>query len=172
MMFLLSVISFTLTAGLTVTAHVFDLPPSFVVTVMVADPAPRGLTAQFASLGVNEITPVLGLETKDQDTLLSVASDGETVAVNEPGAPPTVRASELWFSATSPTATFLLPPPPQAMNGKNSSNAANEKKRCFLTIFSYRIIDKKPSFGKSRARIRWRMKRLEKARRDIDIHSS
>jgi copper chaperone CopZ len=86
--------------AVTVTAQVAVLPPSAVVTVIVAFPAATGVTTPEM---LTDATEVL-LEA--QVTLLFVAFDGLTVAVSVPVAPPTVNESVVGLNVTPVTATF------------------------------------------------------------------
>jgi hypothetical protein len=86
----------------TVAAQLAVLPPSEVVTVMVADPAATGETTPLALTVATEALLV------DQVTLSSVASEGLTVAVRAPVAPPTARLRLVGLRLTPVTETELL----------------------------------------------------------------
>lgn len=62
--------------ALTVTEHVACFPPSFVITVIVADPAALAVTTPELETVATEVL------LEDQDTDLSVAFEGVTVAVS------------------------------------------------------------------------------------------
>ena len=82
---------------LTVTVQVAVLPPSAVVTVMVAEPALTAVTFPLAS------TVATAVLLDAQVTALSVAPLGATVAVSR-SEPPTVRVVLVLFSVTPVTA--------------------------------------------------------------------
>ena len=86
-------------AAFTVTAHVAVLAPSFVLTVIVAEPA------AFAVTTPEEDTVATEVLLEDQVTDLSVAFDGVTVAVKV-SVSPTVMERELLFRLTPVTDTF------------------------------------------------------------------
>ena len=81
--------------GFTVTWHTALLPPAD--AVMLAEPSPTAFTTPLDTVA----TLVLEL---DQVTSLSVALEGETVALRLT-VPPTARVIEVWFNDTLETAT-------------------------------------------------------------------
>ena len=105
---------------LTVTEQVADLPPA--EAVIVAEPSATAVT--FPPLTV--ATDVFEL---DQVTVLSVAFEGATVAVNVT-VPPISSVTELWLRVTPVTATVVLPPPPPppGVGLKGSSLGVQPKK--------------------------------------------
>ena len=101
MLLLSSLMPVTLTsAAFTVTLQVAVLPPSLVVTVMVASPSAFALTLPLSS------TVATASLSDAQLTLLSVASSGFTVAVRVASSP-TIRVSSLLSRLTLSTATPL-----------------------------------------------------------------
>ncbi len=83
----------------TVTEHVAFFPPSFVVTVIVADPAALAvITPELETVATDVLL-------EDQVTDLSVASEGVTVAVNV-WVSPTVIDNDVLFRLTPVTETF------------------------------------------------------------------
>ena len=85
-------------AAVTVTLQVAVLLPSLVVTVMVAEPALTAVTLPFSS------TVATALSEDFQETVLSVASSGVTVALRV-AEPPSVRDSSVLSRLTPVTAT-------------------------------------------------------------------
>ena len=81
----------------TVTEHVAFFPPSFVVTVIVAEPAALAVTSPEDETVATEVL------LEDQLTDLSVALDGVTVADNVCESP-TVMVRDVWFRVTPVTA--------------------------------------------------------------------
>ena len=110
----------SIVAALTVTEQVADFPPA--AAVMVAEPAATAVT--FPSLTVATFASEV-----DQVTVLSVASEGATVAVNVT-VPPISSVTELWLRVTPVTATVVLPPPPPppGVGLKGSSLGVQPKK--------------------------------------------
>ena len=90
--------------SVTVTTQVSVNDPSVVVTVMVAVPSATAVTTPPTTVA----TEVSSL---DQDTLLSVAFEGDTVAVNV-AVPSTSRAKVSLSRVTPVTATGLTKNPP------------------------------------------------------------
>jgi hypothetical protein len=83
----------------TVTEHVAFLPPSLVVTVIVADPAALAVTTPELETVATDVL------LEDQVTDLSVAFEGVTVAVNV-WVSPTVIDNDVLFRLTPVTETF------------------------------------------------------------------
>ena len=90
-----------MTFALTVTTHVAFLPPSFVVTVIVAIPTDFAVTAS-----KDDDTVATDVSLDDQVTDLSEAFDGVTVAINE-YVSPSVKVSEVGIKDTDSTATYF-----------------------------------------------------------------
>ena len=86
------------TALLTITAQVAVLPPSAVLTVMVAEPAATAVTLPLASTVATDVLLLL------QFIALSVALSGATVAVRV-SVPPSVSSTDVLFKETLVTAT-------------------------------------------------------------------
>ena len=84
--------------GVTVTEHVAVFEPSTVVTVMVEDPSFTAVTLPFTST----VATVVLLE--DQVTVLSVAFEGDTVAVKV-SVPPMTSVIDVLFKLTLVTVT-------------------------------------------------------------------
>ena len=83
--------------SLTVTAQVAVLPPSVVVTVIVALPAPTAFTLPSATVATASLSLL-------QLTVLMSASAGETVAVSVTSSPTSI-SSEVWSRLTDVTGT-------------------------------------------------------------------
>ena len=83
--------------AVTVTVHVAVLPPSTVVTVMVAVPAPTGVTLPSTTVTTEGLSLV-------HVTALLVALSGNTVAVRVFASPPTVSARVVGSRVTPVTA--------------------------------------------------------------------
>jgi hypothetical protein len=85
----------------TVTAHVAVLPPSAVVTVIVAVPAAIGVTTPPATVAIFALLV-------DQVTFLFAASEGATVAVIVPVAPPAVNVIVVGVTVIALTGATIL----------------------------------------------------------------
>ena len=85
-------------SSFTVTTHVAVFPPVLVVTVMTAVPADTAVTTPF------ELTVATSLLLLDQETVLSEAFSGRTVALRA-SVSFTDNSSSLLFSSTPVTAT-------------------------------------------------------------------
>jgi hypothetical protein len=127
------------TEPVTVTALLAVLPPSTVLTVMVAFPAPTAVTTPLFTVA----TPVLLL---DHVTFLFVAFVGVTVAVRVAVAPPTARlrvdgasvtpVTETWPVLISPSLAGTAPEESQAAKKRAKiKNTPNAKKPNFCMKF-------------------------------------
>jgi hypothetical protein len=120
-------------AEVTVTAQVAVLPPSCVVTVIVAVPAATPVTRPLFDTVAMLLLPLVHV------TLLFVALSGFTVAVS-PSVPPTVISDVVMFNDTPVTGTLPSPllPPLQEINERDRATAT-EIIKISLFIISQRL---------------------------------
>ena len=95
----------------TVTEQTSVLPPSTVVTVIVAEPTATGETTPVVLTVATEAALV------DHVTLSSVASEGLTVALRAPAAPPTARLRLVGLRLTPVSNCQINPPTGQKESG-------------------------------------------------------